>query len=101
VKHTSPVRLLSWTLLAFIRDHNPTVEAFMARFAGDHGQTFHVLRKHEVIVVEGGRVRISRQHLSPNGEQFVWGHLVFLLERDEVWAVRWGPEGPPVFAPDA
>lgn len=94
MKHTTPDALLSRALLRFVRDTNPTVAEFVARFGE---QVFHVLRKAEVIVVEGGRVRLSRRHLSPDG-LFFWGTRVYALERDEVLSVRYSPEGPPVFA---
>ena len=35
-------------------------------------------------MAEGGRVRLGRRHLSPDGERFFWGSRVFLLDRDEV-----------------
>src|SRR5262245_60961852 len=101
MKHTAAGPLLSRELLCFVRDHAPTVDEFAERFGGPGGQGFHVLRKAGVVVVEGSRVRLSRRHLSRDGGRFVWGCQVFLLGRDEVLLVRWGPEGPPVFAPDA
>jgi hypothetical protein len=99
MKHTSPVALLSRELLCFVRDHNPTSEEFVARFGGTSGQLFHILRKGGAIVVEGGRVRLSRRHLSPDGRQFVWGCRIFHLDSDAVWIVRDGPG--PVFGEDA
>jgi hypothetical protein len=98
VKHTTPDCLLSCQLLCFIRHRNPTAEEFAARFVDPDGQALHVLRKFGVVVEEGGRVRLSRRHMSPDGRRFVWGSRVFLLNRDEVLSVRYGPEGPPVFA---
>jgi hypothetical protein len=82
-------------LLRFVRDDTPSTPAFTERF-GD--QAFHTLRKHGVIVVENDRVRVNRRHLSPDGQRFVWGSRIFLIDRDEVLRVRYGPEGPPVFA---
>jgi hypothetical protein len=100
MKHTTPGALLSSELLRFVRDANPTVEEF-SRFGGSGGQAFHVLRKHAVIVEDAGRVRLSRRHLSPDGQRFVWGVWVFLLDRDEVLHVYYGPGGrPPVFNQD-
>jgi hypothetical protein len=98
MKHTTPDALLSRELLCFVRDSNPTAEAFIGRFCGLSGQAFHVLRKHEVIVIERGRVRLNRRHLSPDGQRFFWGCRVFRLDREEVLTVRYGPEGPPVFS---
>ena len=102
MKHTAPDALLSRELLCFVRDGNPTVEEFTTRFGGAGGQAFHVLRKHGVIVEDAGRVRLSRRHLSPGGQRFVWGFRVFHLDRDEVSHVYYGPGGrPPVFSQDA
>jgi hypothetical protein len=97
VKHTTADALLSRELLCFVRDHAPSADEFTARFGGPGGQAFHVLRKAGVLEVEDGRVRLNGRHLSPDGERFNWGCRVFLLDRDEVLLVRWGPER----APDA
>jgi hypothetical protein len=48
-----------------------------------------------LLIVEGERVLLSRRHLSPDGERFVWGHRVYCLDRDEVWLVNYGPGGKP------
>jgi hypothetical protein len=98
MKHTTPDTLLSRELLSFVRDANPTAEEFAIRYGGPGGQAFHVLRKAGVVVVEDGRVRLSLRHLSPDGRAFFWGFREFLLNRDEVRSVRYGPEGPPVFS---
>jgi hypothetical protein len=95
MKHTTAGPLLSRELLCFVRDHVPTIDEFTARFGGPSGQTFHVLRKAGAVVVEGDRVRLSSHHLAPDGERFVWGCRVFLLDWDEVLLVRWGPNGSP------
>jgi hypothetical protein len=101
VKQTRAGPLLSRELLSFVRDHAPTVDEFAARFGGPGGQAFHLLRKAGAVVVEGGRVRLSRRHLSPDGLQFVWGCSVYRFDRNEILQVRWGSEGPPVYAEDA
>jgi hypothetical protein len=102
MKHTTPDALLTRELLCFVRDSRPTVEVFMAQYGGAGGQGFHILRKHGAIVVEDGRVRLSRRHLSPDGQQFIWGLRVIHLDRDEVWHMYYGPGGPPlVFCRDA
>ena len=99
MKHTTADALLSRELLCFVHDQNPTVEAFLARFGDVGGQVFHVLRKEGVIVEEDGRVRLSRRHLSPDGQQFYWGFRIFWLDRNEVWSCVWKRgEGPPVFS---
>jgi hypothetical protein len=98
MNHTTADALLSRELLCFVRDAHPTTEAFAARYGGPGGQAVDILRKHGVVVIEGGRVRLSRRHLSPDGQAFVWGCRVFRLDRDEVLVVRYGPEGPPVFS---
>src|SRR5690349_20476120 len=98
MKHTRAGPLLSRELLCFVRDGAPTADDFAARFAA---QALHVLRKAGAVVVEGEQVRLSRRHLSPDGGRFVWGKRLFLLGRDEVLLVRWGPQGPPAFAADA
>ena len=101
MKHTRAGHLLSRELLCFVRDHAPTVDEFAARHGGPGGQEFHILRKAGAVVVEGGRVRLSPRHLYPDGQAFVWGVAVFRLDRDDGMLVRWGPEEPPVYAPDA
>lgn len=102
MKHTRPEVLLHRELLCYVRDSRPTVEEFIARYGGDHDQGFHVLRKCGAIVVDAGRIRLSRLHLSPNGLRFVWGYYVYPLDRDERWHVYYGPGGrPPVFGPEA
>jgi hypothetical protein len=73
VKHTRAGALLSNSLLRFVRDRQPTEAEFLARFGGPGGQVFHVLRKSGVLLVEGGRVRLNQQHLSPDGTRFFWG----------------------------
>jgi hypothetical protein len=95
MKHTRPEALLSRELLCFVRDHAPTVEEFVARYGGAGRQCFHILRKQGVVEVDGGRVRLSRRRLSPDGQAFAWGALIFHLDRDEVDHVCYGPGGPP------
>jgi hypothetical protein len=98
MKHTTPDALLSRELLCFVRDANPAAEEFVRQYGGCGGQALHVLCKAGVVVVEGGRVRLSRRHLSPDSQTFYWGVRVYRLDRDEVLHVRYGPEGPPVFS---
>jgi hypothetical protein len=88
MKHTVPDALLSRQLLCFVRDSQPTVEEFIARFGGPGGQAFHVLRKHGITAVEGGRVRLNRRHLSPDGKRFAWRNRVIHLDEDIVDIVR-------------
>jgi hypothetical protein len=95
MKHTTPEALLSGELLCFIRDQAPTVEEFLARYGGAGGQCYHILRKSGVVEVEGGRVRLNRRLLSPDGQRFAWQSWIIHLDRDEVWHVYYGPEGPP------
>ena len=95
MKHTTPDALLSRALLCFVRDEEPTVEEFLARHGGAGGQCFHVLRKSGAVEVEGGRVRLNRRLLSPDGQRFAWGPSIIHLDRDEVWHVYHGPCGPP------
>src|SRR5262245_10113403 len=98
MKHTSPTRYQSRSFLCFVRDENPTVEEFVAWLGEPGDQGFHVLRKHGVVVVEEGRVRLNRRHLSPDGQRFVWGSRVVHLNEDIIDFVRWGPERPPVYS---
>jgi hypothetical protein len=95
MKHTTPDMLLSRELLCFVRDHAPTVEEFLAGYGGAGGQCFHILRKSGVVEVEGGRVRLSHRLLSPDGQRFAWRSSIIHLDRDEVWHVYQGPDGPP------
>jgi hypothetical protein len=97
MKHTRPDAFLTRGLLCAVRDERLKVEEFVARFGS---QGYHVLRKHAVIVLDGGRVRLSRRHLSPDGLCFVWGTMVAHLGNDLVDHVRWGQGGPPVFGED-
>lgn len=94
MKHTQPEPLLSRELLSFVRDVGPTPEVFIQRFGE---QEFHVLRKHRVLVVDEGRVRLSRRCLSPDGQYFAWGQMQIRLDCDEVRLVRYGTEGSPIF----
>ena len=73
----------------------------VVRFGSPSGQEVHVLRKHGIVVVEDGRVRLSDWHLSPDGQRFFWRNKIIYLDRDEVWTVCYGPEGPPVSGQDA
>lgn len=101
MKHTVAGSLLSRALLCFVRDHAPTLEDFTVRFGGPGGHAFHVLRKAEAIVVDGGRVRLSPRHLSPDGLRFVWGEAVWWLDRDEIMLMRCGQEVPSDVVQDA
>ena len=98
MKHTTPERLLNRQLLVHIRDNNPCIDDFVNEYCGGDSQVFHILRKHEVLVVEGDRIRLSRRNLAPDGLTFVWGIQRFHLDSDEVDIVRWGSEGPPVYS---
>ncbi len=98
MKHTDPYHLLNRATLCFVRDERPTVEQFLERFGGPHGQAYHVLRKHGIIILEDGRLRLNRRHLSPDGKEFVWGNNIFHLDSDRVDTVRWLQEGPPSYS---
>ena len=98
MKHRKPDRLLTRTMLVFVRDHNPTVDDFTTRCCRGDSQVFHVLRKHRVVVIEKDRVRLNRRHLSPDGLTFVWGIRRIHLDSDQVDYVRWAPGGPRVFS---
>jgi hypothetical protein len=84
MKHTVPDALLTREVLRLVRDGQPTVEEFIARFGGLGGQSFHVLRKHGIIVVEDGRIRLNRRYLSPDGKRFAWKNRVIHLDQDIV-----------------
>lgn len=101
MKHTSAQSLLSCELLLFVRDNNPTEMQFANCFGGSGGQKFHILRKAGAIVVDDGRVRLSRRHLSPDGSYFVWGRSRFLLDRDEIQLVYLKSGGSLVFDNEA
>ena len=94
MKHSAPGPFLTRLLLSFVRDHRPTVSECLVAF-GEQG--FHLLRKHGLLVIEGGRCRLSRRHLSPDGTRFVLGQRLIHLDDDVIELVRWGPEGPPVW----
>ncbi len=98
MKHTTPDQLISGTMLAFVRDRNPTVEEFIVHCCAGDSQVFHVLRKHQILVIEEDRVRLSRRHLSPDRQTFVWGIQRIHLDSDQIDLVRWGPDGPPVYS---
>ena len=84
-----PDAFLSRQLLCFVRDEQPTVDEFTRRFGGPGGQGLHVLRKHGVIVVDGDRVRLSRRHLSPDGQRFVCGIQVIHLDEEVSKPQKW------------
>ena len=98
--HTRPEAFPTRELLGFVRDRRPTVAEFTARFGGPGDQVLQVLRKHGA-VVEDGRVRLSRRHLSPDGRRFVWDIRSIRLDDGVVEAIRRGPEGPPAWSDDA
>jgi hypothetical protein len=87
MKHTTPDALLTRELLCFVRDTAPTIEEFVARFGE---QSFHILRKAGTLVVEDGQVRLPRDLLSADGQQFIWGIRIIHLDRDEMWIIRRG-----------
>ncbi|MDB5388146.1 MAG: hypothetical protein JWM11_3792 [Planctomycetaceae bacterium] len=95
MKHTSPDSILSRELLCFVRDLTPTINDFVARYGTDGAQLFHVLRKHEVVVQMGDRVRLNHRNLSPNGLRFVWGLRVYSLDSDVVVYIRSSSKGLP------
>ena len=51
MKHNTPDNLLTRELLCFVRDSKPTVNDFLAKYDGEFGQTFHVLRKCHAILL--------------------------------------------------
>src|SRR5579871_2122092 len=96
MKHTRPDQFMTWELLSYVRDNNPTISEFQSQFGS--GQRYHVLRKSGVIVIESERVRLNRRHLSPDGKFFTWGNRVIWLDRDEVWHVCYAPGSPVPFS---
>ena len=98
MKHSSAEPLLSCELLRFVREMSPEVSIFQSRFGLE---CFHVLRKAGAIVIHKHLVCLPQAHCSPDGQRFVWGHRMFLLDRGEVLLVRWGPAGPPDFTRDS
>ena len=87
MKHTRPN--LTRDLLCFLRDRQPTIEEFLARFDDPGGQQFHVLRKSGVINVQDGRAHLNPKHLLADGQQFLWENHLYHLDRDEVWHICW------------
>jgi hypothetical protein len=84
MKHTVPDGFLSRQLLCFVRDSQPTIEEFISRFGGSHGEVFHILRKHGIIIVDGGRIRLNRRYLSGDGQRFFWKIKIIHLDDDIV-----------------
>jgi hypothetical protein len=92
MKHTRPEALLTRELLCFVRDQRPTIADFTSRFPSQDDQVFHVLRKYGALIVEDGRLSLSRQHLSHDELRFWWGIRVFHLDDDRVSIVCRGPD---------
>ena len=92
MKHTDPAGSLSCDLLRFIRDSNPTESELIAWLGSDaDAGRFHVLRKAGLLVVNDGRVRLSPDHLSPDGLAFAYGHRIYEIDRDRISIVCHGP----------
>lgn len=91
MKHTDVRAVISRGWLAFVRDHSPTVNEFIQRCGGTAGQVYHLLRKAGALLVEGDRVRLNPEHLSPCGEFFVWGNQFYRFDSDVVMIVCYGP----------
>ncbi len=91
MKHTDVRSVIFREWLAFVRNHPPTVDEFVQRYGGIAGQVFHLLRKAGALLVEGDRVRLNPEHVSPCGEFFVWGNRVYRFDSDEVMIVCYGP----------
>jgi hypothetical protein len=95
MKQTAPDAFLSRQVLVFVRDHGPTVAEFTERFGGPGDQVLHILRKHGIIVVDGDRVRLNQQHLTPDRQLFMWGNKIIHLDDDAVDIVVRGPSRHP------
>jgi hypothetical protein len=85
---------LSGQLLRYVRDEQPSVEDFIARFGGPGGCVYHVLRKGRALLEENGKLRLNPEHASPDGRQFTWETDVFLIDEDRILVVCRGPKPP-------
>jgi hypothetical protein len=73
---------LSLDLLRYIRDAAPTVDELLEWLGPAQAGHFHVLRKSRLLIVQGGRVVLSPDHLSSDGSVFFYGHRSFHLDEN-------------------
>ncbi len=91
MNHRTVDSFLTREILTDIRDGRPTQEEFIARYGE---QCFHLLRKAGAILLDGERLRLNSEHLTPDGQRFVWGVKLIHLDEDVIDLVRRGPERP-------
>ncbi len=89
MKHTRVAACLSCRLLRYVRDQRPTVDEFLAWLGSpaDAGR-YHVLRKAELLLLENGRLLLSPEHLSADGDHFTWANSMYHLDTEMVWVFR-------------
>jgi len=83
-KSSSVTHCISFELLRFIRDSEPTVSELLFWLGDAHQSRFHLLRKSGVLVIDGDVVRLSPQHLSQDGKRFHWGHYLYHLDEERL-----------------
>jgi len=88
MKQTDPRWCLSPSLLRHVRDARPTVDELLAWLGPRRGDAWHVLRKAGLLREEGGRVALSRDHLSADGRAFRFGSQLYFLDEDRVMTFR-------------
>jgi hypothetical protein len=94
-KFTTPGACLSIPLLRYVRDHAPTEADFLTWIGGwQNAGRYHTLRKAGLLLLEQGRLRLSPQHLSPDGKRFAYSCRIFQLGTDEVWWIRRKKDAP-------
>lgn len=88
MKHTRVTPYLTNALLRHVRDTRPSAEELLAWLGPGHENRYHVLRKARVLREEDGRIVLSPEYCSEDGNAFRFGNSIFLLDEDRVLVVR-------------
>ena len=88
MKYENVQQCISFGLLRFVRDAQPSeVELLQWLGEANHGR-YHVLRKAGLLAVEAGKVVLSPQYLSADGQSFRYRHALYLLDEEVIHTFR-------------
>jgi hypothetical protein len=84
MKTSSVAGAISVALLRFVRDARPTEAELLAWLgSGQHGR-YHTLRKAGLLLVQGGVVVASPQHLTADGKHLHFENLRYNIDEDTI-----------------
>jgi hypothetical protein len=84
MKNAAVQHYLSIPMLRYIRDNQPTEDELLAYLGLSDVACYHVLRKEHLLLLDNGRVILSPQHYTADGQFFLYFNQRIYLNKDQI-----------------